>query len=72
MNKRKNPVKYLIYIYNNHLAYVTALLKNTKNTDFYIGLWSPGGFTGNAFFYEDNSEISFTKYKIKPNSVHLN
>jgi hypothetical protein len=35
------------------------------NTDYYIGLWSPGGHTGNTFFYEDNSELTFTKYNFR-------
>ena len=47
-------------------SYLTALLRK-KKSDFYIGLWAP---SGNTFYYEDNSILSFAKWAPnKPSAI---
>lgn len=40
-------------------SYVTALLKNSLQSDHWIGLWNPDG---QDYYFEDNTEVEITKW----------
>lgn len=50
------------------IAFLTAMLRNKTNVDYWLGMWAP---SGNTFNFEDNSLLDYTNWAPnKPGNIY--